>query len=63
MRRGKREREFIARRCVLPGPASRHGVARLELPEVMSIFVKPKLKALKECLAVKDWEGVQKNAE
>ncbi|BGP55553.1 Superkiller protein 3 [Rhodotorula sphaerocarpa] len=28
----------------------------------MSIFVKPKLKALKECLAAKDWEGVQKNA-
>ncbi|GAA5983112.1 hypothetical protein JCM10908_000160 [Rhodotorula pacifica] len=28
----------------------------------MSIFVKPKLKALKECLAAKDWEGVHKNA-
>lgn len=29
---------------------------------VMSIFVKPKLKALKECLAAKDWPGVEKNA-
>ncbi|GAA5887775.1 hypothetical protein JCM5296_001762 [Sporobolomyces johnsonii] len=28
----------------------------------MSIFVKPKLKALKECLAAKDWPGVEKNA-
>ncbi|GAA5820347.1 hypothetical protein JCM11251_005586 [Rhodosporidiobolus azoricus] len=28
----------------------------------MSVFVKPKLKALKEALAVKNWEGVQKNA-
>jgi hypothetical protein len=28
----------------------------------MSIFVKPKLKALKEALAVKDWSGVEKNA-
>lgn len=31
--------------------------------ESMSIFVKPKLKALKECLASKDWEGVHKNAK
>ncbi|BGP48364.1 Superkiller protein 3 [Rhodotorula kratochvilovae] len=28
----------------------------------MSIFVKPKLKALKECLGKKDWPGVEKNA-
>ncbi|GAA5824943.1 hypothetical protein JCM3770_006714 [Rhodotorula araucariae] len=28
----------------------------------MSIFVKPKLKALKECLGQKDWPGVEKNA-
>ncbi len=33
------------------------------LTESMSIFVKPKLKALKECLAAKDWEGVHKNAK
>lgn len=29
----------------------------------MSVFVKPKLKALKECLGKKDWPGVEKNAE
>ncbi|GAA5901092.1 hypothetical protein JCM6882_006114 [Rhodosporidiobolus microsporus] len=28
----------------------------------MSVFVKPKLKALKEALAAKNWDGVQKNA-
>ncbi|GAA5925404.1 SKI complex subunit tetratricopeptide repeat protein SKI3 [Sporobolomyces koalae] len=28
----------------------------------MSVFVKPKLKALKECLGKKDWPGVEKNA-
>ncbi|GAA5931798.1 hypothetical protein JCM3775_000045 [Rhodotorula graminis] len=28
----------------------------------MSVFVKPKLKALKEALGVKDWAGVEKNA-
>ncbi|GAA6060942.1 hypothetical protein JCM10212_003850 [Sporobolomyces blumeae] len=28
----------------------------------MSVFVKPKLKALKECLGNKDWPGVEKNA-
>ncbi|BGO99697.1 Superkiller protein 3 [Rhodotorula toruloides] len=28
----------------------------------MSVFVKPKLKALKEALAKKDWPGVEKNA-
>ena len=33
------------------------------LTESMSVFVKPKLKALKECLASKDWEGVHKNAK
>jgi len=28
----------------------------------MSVFVKPKLKALKEALGVKDWANVEKNA-
>ncbi|GAA5901083.1 hypothetical protein JCM6882_006112 [Rhodosporidiobolus microsporus] len=28
----------------------------------MSVFVKPKLKALKEALAAKNWDGVQRNA-